>query len=85
MSNDSNLEIKQSLLELTVNIRHMNTTQTQMADDIRSIKEAIYNPETGLYARVRTLEQWQSNMSKVIWAAGLGSGGLILKAILELI
>ena len=60
-------DIKQSLMELTVNIKHMAMKQDQMIDDIKSIKEAIYNPEIGLYARVRSLEQWQQNMSKVIW------------------
>ena len=48
MSENEMNEIKQALMELTVNIKHMNTKQDQMADDIKSIKEAIYNPETGL-------------------------------------
>jgi len=78
-------EIKQALMELTVNIKHMNTKQDQMIDDLKSIKEAIYNPETGLYARVRDLEQWQQGMSKVIWSVGLGFVGLASKAIMELL
>jgi len=78
-------EIKQALMELTVNIKHMNTKQDQMIDDLKSIKEAIYNPETGLYARVRDLEQWQQGMSKVIWTVGLGFIGLVSKAMMDLI
>lgn len=78
-------DIKQSLMELTVNIKHMAMKQDQMIDDIKSIKEAIYNPETGLYARVRDLEQWQQGMSKVIWSVGLGFVGLASKAIMELL
>jgi len=78
-------EIKQALMELTVNIKHMDTKQDQMIDDLKSIKEAIYNPETGLYARVRDLEQWQQGMSKVIWSVGLGFVGLVSKAIMELL
>ena len=78
-------EIKQALMELTVNIKHMDTKQDQMADDIKSIKEAIYNPETGLYARLRDVEQWQENMSRVIWTVGLGFIGLFSKAIMELL
>ena len=66
-------DIKQALMELTVNIRHMDSKQDEMINDVKSIKEAIYNPETGLYARVRDLEQWQQNMSRVIWTVGLGS------------
>ena len=78
-------EIKQALMELTVNIRHMDAKQDQMIDDLKSIKEAIYNPETGLYARVRDLEQWQQGMSKVIWSVGLGFIALVSKAIMDLL
>ena len=85
MSENEMNEIKQALMELTVNIKHMDTKQDQMADDSKSIKEAIYNPETGLYARLRDVEQWQENMSRVIWTVGLGFIGLISKAIMELL
>jgi hypothetical protein len=85
MSENEMNEIKQALMELTVNIKHMDTKQDQMADDIKSIKEAIYNPETGLYARLRDVEQWQDNMSRVIWTVGLGFIGLVSKAIMELL
>jgi len=85
MSENEMNEIKQALMELTVNIKHMGTKQDEMINDVKSIKEAIYNPETGLYARVRDLEQWQSGMSKVIWSVGLGFIGLISKAIIELL
>lgn len=85
MSDNEMNEIKQALMELTVNIKHMDTKQDQMADDIKSIKEAIYNPETGLYARLRDVEQWQDNMSRVIWTVGLGFIGLVSKAIMELL
>jgi hypothetical protein len=78
-------EIKQALMELTVNIKHMDTKQDQMIDDLKSIKEAIYNPETGLYARVRDLEQWQAGMSRVIWTVGLGFIGLLANAMMELL
>ena len=64
---------------------YTDTKQDQMADDIKSIKEAIYNPETGLYARLRDVEQWQDNMSRVIWTFGLGFIGLISKAIMEIL
>ena len=78
-------EIQKALMELTVNIKHMDSKQDEMINDVKSIKEAIYNPETGLYARVRDLEQWQENMSRVIWTVGLGFIGLVSKAIMELL
>jgi L-ribulose-5-phosphate 3-epimerase UlaE len=85
MNNDEILDLKAAIMELTVNIRHMDSKQDEMIDDVKSIKEAIYNPETGLYARVRDLEQWQQNMSRVIWTVGLGLAGLVAKAIMEVI
>ena len=85
MSENEMNEIKTALMELTVNIKHMDTKQDEMINDVKSIKEAIYNPETGLYARIRDLEQWQKGMSKVIWSVGLGFIGLISKAIMELL
>jgi L-ribulose-5-phosphate 3-epimerase UlaE len=85
MNNDEILDLKAAIMELTVNIRHMDSKQDEMIDDVKSIKEAIYNPETGLYARVRDLEQWQQNMSRVIWTVGLGLVGLVAKAIMEIL
>tara|TARA_R110000772_G_scaffold199648_1_gene310300 strand:+ start:288 stop:545 length:258 start_codon:yes stop_codon:yes gene_type:complete len=85
MNNDEILDLKAAIMELTLNIRHMDSKQDEMIDDVKSIKEAIYNPETGLYARVRDLEQWQQNMSRVIWTVGLGLVGLVAKAIMEII
>ena len=85
MSNNEILELKAAIMELTVNIKHMDTKQDEMLQDVKSIKEAIYNPETGLYARVRDLEQWQASMSRVIWTVGLGFAALIAKAIIEII
>jgi len=38
-----------------------------MGEDISKIKEAVYNPDEGLYARLRALEQWKAGQSKVQW------------------
>jgi len=85
MSENEMNEIKQALMELTVNIKHMGTKQDEMINDVKSIKEAIYNPETGLYARLRDVEQWQDNMSRVIWTVGLGFIGLIEKVVMDML
>ena len=85
MSREEILDLKQAIMELTVNIKHMDSKQDEMLQDVKSIKEAIYNPENGLYARVRTLEQWQANMSKIIWSVALPVIGLVEKAIVEIL
>ena len=85
MSKEEILDLKQAIMELSVNIKHMDSKQDEMLQDVKSIKEAIYNPETGLYARVRTLEQWQSSMSRIIWSVAIPVIGLVTKAIVEII
>mgnify|MGYP003681307739 FL=1 len=41
--------------------------QEEMAEDIAKIKEAVYNPDSGLYARLRELENWKQTSSKILW------------------
>jgi hypothetical protein len=59
----------------------MSDRQAEMFDDVKKIKEAIYNPEQGLYARLRDIEQWKEGMSKFIWSFGLAITGLIAQAL----
>ena len=39
------------------NLETMKETQQRMCTDISKIKEAVYNPDTGFYARLRVIEQ----------------------------
>lgn len=41
--------------------------QEEMADDISQIKEAVYHPDEGLYARLKALETWQRTSTRLIW------------------
>jgi len=53
-------------------------TQARMCDDISKIKEAVYNPDTGLYERLRTLEEDDKSKNKFLWlllSLGIGSMG----------
>ena len=52
-----------------------------MAEDISKIKEAVYNPDQGIYARLRALETWKNTSTKVMWImftsiVGLASIGI---------
>ena len=54
--------------------------QDEMAQDIAKIKEAVYNPDEGLYARLRELESWKETSSRLIWiiiTTVLGIGGAL--------
>lgn len=81
MSNDEIQDLKDAIVDLSHQIQRMADKQDEMLDDVRKIKEAIYNPDQGLYARVRDLEQWQAGISKFIWSFGLAIIGLIIQAL----
>ena len=48
-------------------IETVKEKQEEMAEDIITIKEAVYNPDSGLYARLRELESWKDTSSRLIW------------------
>ena len=48
-------------------INSVKDKQDETADDIVKIKEAVYNPDEGLYARLRELEAWKKSSAKLIW------------------
>ena len=53
---------------------------TRMLDTIETVKErqeAVYNPDEGLYARVRELESWKSTQTKLMWILVTAAVGAI--------
>jgi len=74
-------DLKDALVRLTMQIERMSDKQDEMLEDVKKIKEAIYNPDQGLYARVRDLEQWKDGVSKFTWTVGIAVMGLIIEAI----
>ena len=81
MGEDELHDLKQAIMNLTMQVQRIADKQDEMLVDVRQIKEAVYNPESGLYARVRDLEQWQQGASKFIWTVGLAVTGLIIQAV----
>ena len=81
MTDNEVQDLKDAIVDLAHQIQRMADKQDEMLDDVKKIKEAIYNPEQGLYARVRDLEQWKDGISKFIWTVGLAVIGLIIQAI----
>jgi hypothetical protein len=61
------IELNAKLERLLNGIDSLGINQERMCEDISKIKEAVYNPDEGLYARLRALELWKSNTSKVQW------------------
>ena len=79
------MEISESdVLKLDVKFNRMmdaieivKDKQDAMAEDITKIKEAVYNPDEGLYARIRELESWKKTHSKLMWMVVSAMLGLI--------
>ena len=68
MTNDQqHHELREIILELKNDIERMADRQAEMIEDVKKIKEAIYNPEQGLYARLKALETWKESSQKVTW------------------
>jgi seryl-tRNA synthetase len=72
------IELNTKLERLLSGIETLSQNQERMSEDIGKIKEAVYNPDEGLYARLRALELWKESQSKVQWI--LISGILMLAA-----
>lgn len=60
-------EISGQLKRIEDGIIDLKSKNLEMANDITKIKEAIYGPDDGIYARLRAIESWKSSTSKVIW------------------
>ena len=59
-------------------LESVKENQERMCADIAKIKEAVYNPDNGLYARLRTLEEDVKSKNKFLWvllSMGIGSIG----------
>ena len=59
--------------------------QEEMSDHGSKITEAVSNPDSGLYARLRSLEQWRDVTSRTTWYLATAVGGLILKTVWDLL
>jgi hypothetical protein len=60
-------EIHGRLDQVITSIDVVKEKQEEMGEHIVSIKDSVYNPDLGLYARLRELENWKETSSKLIW------------------
>jgi len=52
---------------LDMKIDELRERQESMAADILKVREAVYHPDEGLYARIRELEGWKNTSTKLLW------------------
>ena len=77
------VDMQSKLDKMCSGIERVGEKQEDMAEDIAKIKEAVYNPDEGLYARIRQLESWKSTSSRMIWTLFTTVVGLISAFILK--
>lgn len=85
MTNSDITHLTQAIMELKGQIERMSERQEEMVEDVKKIKEAVYNPDEGLYARLRALEQWKENQSKLQWFVVTSIFGLIMTTVYKMI
>jgi len=80
---ETNNDIKIDIVELggkidrmADNIEVVKQRCEEMAISLGSVKKAVYDPDQGLYARLRELEQWKENTSRIIWVITTSVVGL---------
>jgi hypothetical protein len=84
-------EIEQShnlalmITEIATKMQVLLDKQDELAENISKIKEAVYDPDKGLYARLTkldarldALEAWKNNNNKVVWIIITVGTGLVL-------
>ena len=77
MSDDDQQKLTVMMVELSGKIQILLDKQDELADNINKIKEAVYNPDSGLYARLKDLdariqniESWKATNARVLWIVG---------------
>ena len=78
-------DLEKLIIELKSQITRMDERQEEMISDIKMIKKAVYDPNEGLYARLRDLEQWKNTTSKVMWMVITTCVGLVSATLYNLI
>ncbi len=67
MTDEQLQSLTTAILEMKMNLERMAEKQEEMVDDVKQIKQAVYDPEQGLYARLKALEQWKDTTPKIMW------------------
>jgi len=67
-------QIAIAINELANKIQILLEKQEELAENVSQIKEAVYNPDKGLYARLKeldmrliSLEAWKGSNTKFLW------------------
>jgi len=86
MSEDDQQKLTVMIIELSGKVQILLDKQDELADNINKIKEAVYNPDSGLYARLKDLdariqnvENWKATNTRILWIVGGSVVALLLQ------
>jgi|TARA_R110002020_G_scaffold48742_1_gene138897 hypothetical protein len=86
MTDDEQQKLTVMMIELSGKVQILLDKQDELADNINKIKEAVYNPDSGLYARLKELdiriqhiESWKSTNTRLMWIVGGSVVGLLIR------
>jgi hypothetical protein len=86
MSEDDQQKLTVMMIELSGKVQILLDKQDELADNINKIKEAVYNPDSGLYARLKDLdariqniESWKATNARILWIVGGSVVALLLQ------
>lgn len=86
MTEDEQQKLTVMMVELSSKVQTLLDKQDELAENISKIKEAVYNPDSGLYARLKELdiriqhiESWKATNSRVMWIVGGSVVGLVIQ------
>tara|TARA_Y100001937_G_scaffold125802_1_gene193414 strand:+ start:159 stop:443 length:285 start_codon:yes stop_codon:yes gene_type:complete len=71
-------EVKASLELLSVKMDDIKEKQEEMTSIVNRVEKSLYEPDQGLYARVRDLEQWKKNQSKMMAMVGTATLSMVV-------
>jgi len=87
MTDDEQQKLTVMMVELSSKVQILLDKQDELAENINKIKEAVYNPDSGLYARLKELdiriqhiETWKATNNRILWLVGGSVAGLLVKA-----
>lgn len=76
---------------LTDSVEAIKDTQMEMNEKVTNIEKAIYNPDEGLYARIKQqeaeivdLKEFKANITKFLWIITSGMTGILIKFAFDL-
>ena len=85
MNDEEQQKLTIMVTEIVTKMQVLLDKQDELGENISKIKEAVYNPDTGLYARLTkldsrldALEAWKNNNSKILWIVVTVGTGLVL-------